>query len=146
MFPDSRITIFITLILVIIVISYYNSEPFYSLKTDDELIDEINASRGTLGTFYVDCPPCGRGRIIEDKEQKQQNDYDTYMMVAKLSKYSCGQKPSYKPMSYYSRYIDNDVKPSYNGLMSNPDNERFFIKNYIYWPDIDDPVNGPPAI
>jgi len=133
------------LYLLFLLFGQNNKETFDSFKSRRERVDELNALRGTLGNFYVNCPPCGRKRIIQERLQRQSDELNKYMLEIDREKCACKNKYN-QTMSYFNdKYTDKDQIFCYNCLMDNADSERYFIKNYVYWPDIDDPVNGPPT-
>ena len=147
-------TLYIVIIFIIIILFVYylylnrlSNESFKVVKSCEKknIIDRLNDTRGKLGRFYVDCPPCGRARILEDRTNilKEQ----LYRQKTKQKIYSQKHNEPNKTMSFYNtKYVDKDKIFCYNCLMDNVDNEKHVIKNYVYWPSFEDPVNGPPYV
>lgn len=125
-------------------------ENFDSYKNREQRIKDLNDSRGKTGHFYVDCHPCGRERILEDRKKTCTGDpsLSQSSQSSQLSRSYCRdtcKERQNESMSFFNnRYVDIDQTFCYNCLMDRTHNDRYFLKNYVYWPDIDDPVNGPP--
>lgn len=134
-----------------------NTEGFDSYKNREERIKDLNDTRGKLGNFYVNCHSCGRKRILEERHKIQQDilrscqSYRTPCTgrgCASGCKGTCTgscKEREHETMSFFNnKYVDKDQIFCYNCLMDNVHNDRYFTKNYVYWPTIRDPVNGPP--
>lgn len=138
-------------------------EEFDSYKNREERIRDLNETRGKLGNFYVNCHSCGRKRILEERHKLKQNilkncqSYSTPCQGSDCkgtcqgtSRGTCQgtcQGREHETMSFFNnRYVDKNQIFCYNCLMDNVHNDRFFSKNYVYWPKTNDPVNGPPYV
>jgi hypothetical protein len=133
--------IIIALFVYYLYLIYLPNESFEVIKSckRKNTIDKLNDTRGKLGRFYVECLPCGRARILEDRANllKEKQNYT----------YNLSQERKYETMSFYNtKYVDKNKIFCYNCLMDNPENEKHFIKNYVYWPSYEDPSNGPPYV
>ena len=116
-----------------------NIEGFDSFKNRAERIKDLNDSRGTTGNFYVECHGCGRDRILEDRKKTCNScTNENYCSVA------CKERENTSMSFFNKNYVDTDQIFCYNCLLDNDHNDRYFLKNYVYWPDTNDPVNGPP--
>lgn len=139
-----KILLLIILFFILFVNHYNNSnskvsEHFGSSISREERIKKLNDSRGKTGNFYVECHKCGRQRILHDRKKISINCYDR-SYCADL----CAKSKNETLSFYNNKYIDSNQISCYNCLMDNANNERYFVKNYVYWPNIKDRVNGPP--
>jgi hypothetical protein len=116
-------------------------ENFDSYKNREERIKDLNDSRGKTGNFYVKCHACGRKRILQDRKKICNRCSDTAYCLD-----SCKEGQNEKMSFFNNKYIDKDQIFCYNCLMDNDHNNRYFLKNYVYWPSMKDPVNGPPYV
>lgn len=118
-----------------------NVEGFDSYKNREQRIKDLNDSRGKTGNFYVACHPCGRERILEDRKKVCRSCSNR-----SYCRDTCKEHQN-ESMSFFNKqYVDTDQIFCYNCLLDSVHNDRYFMKNYVYWPDVDDPVNGPPYI
>jgi hypothetical protein len=118
-------------------------ENFDSYKNREQRIKDLNDSRGKTGNFYVDCHPCGRARILEDRKKVCTGDSNSSRSYCRDT---CKERQNESMSFFNNRYIDTNQTFCYNCLLDSTHNDRYFLKNYVYWPDIDDPVNGPPYL
>lgn len=128
-------------------------------------INKLNNTRGKLGNFYVNCHSCGRKRILEERHKLQSDvlrscqSYRTPCTGRGVT--NCGNSGNetkgtctgscmgreHETMSFFNnQYVDLNQIFCYNCLLDNVHNDRYFLKNYVYWPSISDPVNGPPYV
>lgn len=117
-----------------------------------ERIKRLNDSRCCNGRFYVNCHACGRRRIIQELYGNRHRR--TGCGCNKDGKGFCSdvcKQRGEKTMSFYNdRYVDKDQIFCYNCLRDRyipSDGVSFtpFAKNYVYWPTLEDPVNGVPS-
>jgi hypothetical protein len=140
------------------VLSDSETENFDSFKNREQRIKDLNDTRGKLGNFYVNCHPCGRKRILEERHKLHRdilNSSTSYTTSCTGSGYTkckgmctgaCKER-EHETMSFFNnQYVDKDHIFCYNCLMDNVHNDRYLAKNYVYWPSISDPVNGPPHV
>ena len=118
-----------------------NVENFDSYKNREQRIKDLNDSRGKTGNFYVDCHLCGRARILEDRKK-----VCTSCSNRSYCRDTCKEHQNESMSFFNDRYVDTDQTFCYNCLLDSTHNDRYFLKNYVYWPDVDDPVNGPPYV
>jgi exonuclease III len=142
--------IIFALIVYYLYLIYLPNESFKVVKEckKKSIIDKLNDTRGKLGRFHVDCLPCGRARILEDRadilkeQQKKKQNLHNQILHQEHN-----QERKHETMSFYNtKYVDKNKIFCYNCLMDNPDNEKHFIKNYVYWPSFENPINGPPYV
>jgi len=131
---------------------FSETENFQSSNDREQRIKDLNDTRGTLGNFYVNCHSCGRKRILEERHKLQRDklhscqSYRTPCTGSGTCIGSCKAR-EHETMSFFNnQYVDKDQIFCYNCLMDNVHNDRYFTKNYVYWPDLTDPVNGPPSV
>lgn len=128
------------------VFSCTDTESFDSLKTREQRIEELNDTRGKLGNFYVNCHSCGRKRILEERHKLRRDILNSRQsgLYAGSCTGSCKDR-EHETMSFFNnQYVDKNQIFCYNCLMDNVHNDRYFTKNYVYWPNLNDSVNGPP--
>jgi hypothetical protein len=135
----------------------YNDQPMTHRQMK---IKELNNNRCSEGRFFVNCPSCGRNRILDDKMDKIDNKINNVIRKCKFCTRPC-IKDIEKKMSFFNQhYIDSDKIFSYAGNLIDADekNASFvqsfgrhpyelpYNRSYVYWPSLDDPVNGPPYV
>lgn len=114
-----------------------------SLTRREKRIQALNATRGMDGNFYVQCHKCGRGRLLEDRQQKELAKNLCPGCLSGVSKDgfclgNCKQK-EHQTMSFFNKqYIDTDQIDCYDCLLDR--HAQLTIRNIMDFP----PVNGPP--
>lgn len=105
--------------------------------------DRLIKNRNTEGRFYVDCPNCDNTNIFTNTivDTNVNTKIDTDIIIDKKR----------KTMSFFNdNYVDDSKIFCYNCLIDSKDKnlayEQDYGGTYIYWPDFENPVNGPPYI
>jgi len=147
---DDNFTLKILLLIILCFILFVDhsnnshlkvSEQFGSSISREDRIKKLNDSSGKTGNFYVKCHPCGRKRILEDRKKACRKCYDRSYCSD-----PCTERKNETMSFFNNKYIDSNQISCYNCLMDDANNDRYFLKNYVYWPSIKDPVNGPPYV
>lgn len=149
---------------------YINTQDNSFQTRRQQKIKELNDGRNTEGRFYVNCHKCGRDRILDDRfNNLKRRELEQKEMCIK----PCTNTPE-KSMSFYNEnYVDSSKIFCYNCLIDEDeknssriqtygdpyaDFKSFRIRDlkgtyakpydslYVYWPTLNDPVNGPPYV
>ena len=110
-------------------------------------IKELNDNRNTEGRFYVNCHSCGRDRVLDDKFNNLRR---RYMRSREMCMSPCTVSRE-KTMGYFNeKFVDSSKIFCYNCLIDSDEKNRAYEQDYggsyLYWPTLEDPVNGPPHV
>jgi hypothetical protein len=132
---------------------YHNMNNNTDNNTDNNMskrqkkVIELNNGRNTEGRFYVNCHGCGRDRIMDDRLNDRINKQ---FKKRDMCSRPCTEGSERKMSFFNDKYVDSSKIFCYNPLIEEDEKNRAYEQDYgggyVYWPDLSDPVNGPPYI